>query len=58
MEQKEGKTCQERLDHFFALSFNKWGLVVAGNPCKVFWLSIMLLIGLSVGMRNQSSFEN
>ena len=56
MEQPTKKSCQERVDHFFAKAFNRWGLYVAGNPCKVFWLSMLLLIVLSSGMSSRASF--
>ena len=58
MEPEERRSCQEKVDHFFANSFNKWGMVVAIHPCKVFWFSIMFLIGCSFGMSQRKSFEN
>ena len=32
-------------------AFGGWGAYVARNPCKVFWLSFLLFIALSSGMR-------
>lgn len=46
------------MDHFFANLFSKWGVIVATNPKKVFWLSISFLVLMSLGMRKQEGFEN
>lgn len=56
-EVKQKMKCQEKLDFFFAYVFSKWGLIVAGNPKKVFWGSIGAMLLLSLGILTEVEFE-
>ena len=52
------KTCQEKVETFFNTMFGAWAIIVARNPCKVFWLSILFFIICASGMAQSRPFEN
>lgn len=54
----EPKNCQEKVESFFNNLFGSWATIVARNPCKVFWLSILVFIGFASGMGQARNFED
>ena len=49
---------QEKLDLLLATAFNKWGIILARNPCKIFWISLFLMLGLSSGLMQYKRFDD
>ena len=52
------KSIQEKVESFLNDVFGKWGLIVARNPCKVFWISILCFLALSGGMAMRRTYED
>jgi hypothetical protein len=46
------------LESFLNDIFGWWGLTVARNPCKVFWLSLLGFILLSGGFAKRTVYED
>jgi len=46
----ESLSIQQRVEGFFNDSFGRWGIFISENPCKVFWLSMLVFILLAGGM--------
>ena len=42
--------CQQKVERFSHKVFGGWGTTVATHPCKVFWLSLLLLLICASGM--------
>lgn len=57
-EKSSTKTLQEKLETFLNDIYGWWGITVARNPCKVFWISLLVFIGLSGGMAMRTEFED
>ena len=54
----EKLTLSEKLDRFFNTLFAKWGLTVARNPCKIFWISLLVLLMFASGMGSPKKFPD
>jgi hypothetical protein len=52
------KTLQEKIETSLNDFFGNWGLKVARNPCRVFWLSLLVFLVLCGGMSKQAGFED
>ena len=55
---EESQTIQQRVEGFFNNVFGRWGEFISYNPCKVFWLSMLVFILLAGGMAKSQGFED
>ena len=51
-------TMQQKVEQFMIDFYGGWGVALATHPCKIFWLSFLFFILLSVGMAVRKGYEN
>ena len=51
-------TFQQKVDGFFNKKFGRWGQIVAINPKKVFFLSLLMFMLLATGITEFRRFED
>lgn len=52
------KSCQEKVETTLSNVFGSWGIIVAVNPCRVFWISLLVFLALCGGMSQQEAFPD
>jgi hypothetical protein len=51
-------TNQQKVEQAINLLFYKWGGLVSQHPCKVFFMSLILFLGLASGVVHMEQYEN
>jgi len=49
---------QEKVEKTLNNVFGNWGILVSRNPCKVFWISILVFLCLCGGMSQSEGFPD
>ena len=55
---EESKTCQEKVEGLINGAFANWGSVLSRHPCKVFWISILIMLAFCGGWAKRAGFED